>query len=64
VKRQTAIKTQANFVCRATTKDHSFASVQFHRFYPDGNSPGKTLENSGKQNLKMGFKPPEQRLNS
>jgi hypothetical protein len=27
-------------------------------FYPDGNSPGKTLENSGKQNPKMGFKSP------
>jgi hypothetical protein len=33
-------------------------------FYPDGNSPGKHLENSGKQNAKMGFKsPPEQRRN-
>jgi hypothetical protein len=27
-------------------------------FYPDGNSPGYTLENSGKQNPKMGFKSP------
>jgi hypothetical protein len=26
--------------------------------------PGKTLENSGKQNPKMGFKPPEQRRKS
>jgi hypothetical protein len=34
-------------------------------FYPDGNSPGKTLENSGKQNPKMGFKSPtEQRRKS
>ena len=30
-------------------------------FYPNGNSPGNTMENSGKQNPKMGFKPPEQR---
>jgi hypothetical protein len=27
-------------------------------FYPDGNSPGKSMENSGKQNPKMGFKSP------
>ena len=26
--------------------------------YRDGNSPGKPLENSGKQNPKMGFKSP------
>jgi hypothetical protein len=33
-------------------------------FYPDGILPGKTLENSGKQNPKMGFKsPPEQGFN-
>src|SRR5580700_2222769 len=32
-------------------------------FYPNGNSPGNTMENSGKQNPKMGFKsPPEQRM--
>jgi hypothetical protein len=31
-------------------------------FYPDGNSQGNTMENSGKQNPKRGFKsPPEQR---
>ena len=31
-------------------------------FYPNGNSPGNTMENSGKQNPKMGFKSPtEQR---
>ena len=27
-------------------------------FSPDGNSPGNTMENSGKQNPKMGFKSP------
>jgi hypothetical protein len=27
-------------------------------FHPDGNSPGKYMENSGKQNPKMGFKSP------
>ena len=30
-------------------------------FYPDGNSPGKSVENSGKQNPKMGFKSPPSR---
>src|ERR1700722_17801951 len=30
-------------------------------FYPDGNSPGKSMENSGKQNPKMGFKSPPSR---
>ena len=30
-------------------------------FYPDGNSPGKYMENSGKQNPKMGFKSPPSR---
>ena len=30
-------------------------------FSPDGNSPGNTMENSGKQNPKMGFKPPPSR---
>jgi hypothetical protein len=28
-------------------------------FHPYGNSAGKTMENSGKQNPKTGFKPPE-----
>jgi hypothetical protein len=27
-------------------------------FYPDGNSPGKNLEKSGKENPKKGFKSP------
>jgi hypothetical protein len=45
-----------------------FAAVLLPResviFHPDGNSPGKYMENSGKQNPKMGFKsPPEQRGN-
>ncbi len=26
--------TYKNFVCRAATKDHTFASAQFHRFLP------------------------------
>jgi len=30
-------------------------------FYPDGNSPGKSMKNSGKQNPKMGFKSPPSR---
>ena len=30
-------------------------------FYPNGNSPGNTMENSGKQNPKMGFKSPPSR---
>ena len=30
-------------------------------FYPNGNSPGKTLENSGKQIPKTGFKSPPSR---
>ena len=30
-------------------------------FYPDGNSPRKSMENSGKQNPKMGFKSPPSR---
>ena len=29
--------------------------------YPNGNSPGNTMENSGKQNPKMGFKSPPSR---
>ena len=28
-------------------------------FYPNGNSPGNTMENSVKQNPKTGFKPPQ-----
>jgi hypothetical protein len=31
-------------------------------FYPDGNSPGKSMENSGKQNPKMGFKSPPEHI--
>ena len=31
-------------------------------FYPDGNSPGKTLENSGKQNPEMEFKSPRAKM--
>ena len=31
-------------------------------FYADGNSPRKTLENSGKQNPKMGFKSPPEHI--
>ena len=30
-------------------------------FYPDGNSPGNTMENSGKQNPESGFKSPQSR---
>jgi hypothetical protein len=30
-------------------------------FYPDGNSQGNIMENSGKQNPKMGFKSPPSR---
>jgi hypothetical protein len=30
-------------------------------YYPDGNSQGNTMENSGKQNPKMGFKSPPSR---
>jgi hypothetical protein len=61
VKRQTAIKTQANFVCRATTKDTLLLPLTSTGFYLDGNSPGKYMENSGKQNAKMGFKSPPSR---
>ena len=31
-------------------------------FYPNGNSPGNTMENSGKQNPKMGFKSPPEHI--
>jgi hypothetical protein len=33
-------------------------------FYPDGNSPGKYMENSGKQKPKMGFKSPRAEMPS
>jgi hypothetical protein len=54
-------KTQKKFVRR-------FATVFFPQesavFYPDGNSPGKTMENSGKQNPERGFKSPPEHLSS
>jgi hypothetical protein len=56
------IKTHGKSVGRSTTKTTVFLPLLSAGFYPDGNSPGKHLENSGKQNPKMGFKsPPEQR---
>jgi hypothetical protein len=43
-----------------------FATVFLPResavFYPDGKSPGNTMENSGKQNPKMGFKSPPEHI--
>ena len=55
-------KTQKKFVRRFATVS---LPQEFAVFYPDGNSQGKHLENSGKQNPKKGFKsPPEQRRKS
>jgi len=34
VESQAMITTHRNFVCRAATKDHTFASAHFHRFLP------------------------------
>ena len=43
----------------------SFAAIllppESAHFYPDGNFRGNTMENSGKQNPKMGFKSPRAR---
>jgi hypothetical protein len=57
MERQRTVKTHGNFVSRLTTKNYSFDSTPFHR-----NSPRKTLENSGKQNPKGGFKSPPSRI--
>jgi hypothetical protein len=59
MERQAQIKTHANYVCRTATKYHTLLPLTSTGFYPDGNFPGKSMENSGKQNPKMGFKPPE-----
>jgi hypothetical protein len=48
-------KTQKKFVCRFATV---FLPQESAVFYPDGNSLGKNLENSGKWNPKKGFKSP------
>ena len=50
-------KTQKKFVRRFATV---FLPQESAVFYPDENSPGKNLENSGKQNPKMGFKSPSE----
>ena len=62
VERQRIIKTHKNFVRRVATKCHSFASAQLPLVSTLMEIPqGNTMENSGKQNPKMGFKsPPEQ----
>jgi hypothetical protein len=52
------IKTHIKNVRGLTKKDQTFASALSTDFHPDGNSLGKHMENSGKQNPKMGFKPP------
>jgi hypothetical protein len=50
--------TAKNLVRRLTTIFFPLDSVVF---YPNGKSPGNSMENSGKQNPEMGFKsPPEQ----
>jgi hypothetical protein len=60
--RQKITKTQPENVGRAATNATLLIPLFSAGFYPDGNSPGKHLENSGKQSPKMGFKsPPEQR---
>ena len=46
----------------------SFAAIllppESAHFYPDGNFRGNTMENSGKQNPEMGFKPPRAEANT
>ena len=51
-------KTQKKFVRRLQQFATVFLPQESAVFYPDGNSPGNTIENSGKQNPGMGFKSP------
>jgi hypothetical protein len=56
--RQKITKTQPENVGRAATNATLLIPLLSAGFYPDGNSPGTHLENSGRQNPEMGSSPP------